>query len=339
MSRRFSRRTFLRLAALGGIGAGLAVIQRITAPFGPLNYYRWLLRGQAQRWVGAPAIVALGQCAPLYDAAEIARTLRECWRLADMPTVRGKRILIKPNLVDVVENHPATTAPEVVGALVDMLAELGAAEIIVGDGPAFRRDAVAVAEECGLAAILAARGVRFVDLNYDDLEPAPVRDGWLRRAPVLWLPRTARQADLIVSAPKLKTHHWAGVSLSLKNLLGVIPGARYGWPKNAIHIGGISATILSLYQMLPPVVAVVDGIVGIEGDGPLFGEPVAHGLLAVGRDAVAVDVVCAQLMGFEIKEIEHLALAAWAGTGQATRIEARGVPPASLQRRYQRPPS
>jgi len=127
--------------------------------------------------------------------------------------------------------------------------------------------------------------------------------------------------------------------LSLKNLLGLFPGARYGWPKNSIHFNGITASILGLYQILPPVLAVVDGIIGMEGDGPLFGTPVQHGLLAVGKDAVAVDVICADLMGFDLHEVDYLSMAAWAGIGQTTRIEARGVPTEKLQRQYARPPT
>jgi uncharacterized protein (DUF362 family) len=216
-----------------------------------------------------------------------------------------------------------------------MLSELGAAQITVGDGPAFRRDAWPIARGSGLLAVLEARHVPFVDLNYDDPQPVPTRDGWLRRSPVLWLPRHVREADLIVSVPKLKTHHWAVASLSLKNLFGVVPGVRYGWPKNMLHINRFNASILGVYQALPPVVAVVDGIVGMEGDGPLFGTPVAHGLLAAGRDPAAVDVICSGLMGLPLEG--HLEIARKTGIGQTTRIETRGTPRDRLQRVYRRP--
>ena len=124
----------------------------------------------------------------------------------------------------------------------------------------------------------------------------------------------------------------------MKNLFGLTPGVRYGWPKSTLHINGMSASILGIYRLLPQVVSVIDGIVGMEGDGPLFGTPVPHGLLAVGKDALAVDTVCARLLGFEVEEIEHLALGAWAGVGQAANIEVRGVEEGIMQRKYQRPP-
>jgi uncharacterized protein (DUF362 family) len=104
-------------------------------------------------------------------------------------------------------------------------------------------------------------------------------------------------------------------------------------------MNGINATILGLYQSLPPVVSVIDGIVGMEGNGPLFGKPVEHGLLAVGRDPVAVDTTCTQLMGYSVDTISYLSVAAWAGIGQATRIETRGISPEQLQKHYEQPPS
>ena len=331
-----TRRTFLRLAALAGLGVSIAALEKTARPVGLGNYLRWLARGQTQNLAGSPALVGLGTC-PSYDD-DVLGCLRDLWRQAEIPDVSGKRVLVKPNLIDVIENHPTTTAPAVVGAVLDLLAEMGANEVVVGDGSGFRREAWPVVESSGLAAVLAERKIPFVDLNYDDPRPVPVRDGWFRHASAIWLPRHVCEADLVISVPKLKTHHWAGVSLSLKNLFGIVPGARYGWPKNMLHINGISPSILGLYQIVRPMVAVVDGIVGMEGDGPLFGTAVPHGLLAVGADPVAVDTLCAQLMGFSPDKIGYLWLAAWAGMGQASRIEVRGASRGDLQRQYHHPP-
>ena len=332
-----SRRAFLRLALLTGIGAGLAGLERLSQPVGALTYTRWLLGGKYQQVFGQPALVALGEC-PSYQS-DILSTLRRLWKLAGMPDVSGKRVFVKPNLIDYLPGRLATTSPEVVAALLDLLLELGAAELALGDGPAFHWDARSVARQAGILHEAEKRGVRLVDLNYDDPQPVPVKDGWLRREGSVWLPRHILEADLVISLPRLKTHHWTGVSLSMKNLFGVIPGSRYGWPKNILHINGLSPSILGLYRMLPQVVAVVDGILGMQGDGPLFGTPVQHGVLVVGQDPLAVDATCARLIGFEVSEIEHLALGAWAGVGQAEKIRLLGADAASLARVYERPPN
>jgi uncharacterized protein (DUF362 family) len=331
-----SRRSFIRIALLGGIGAGMVYIQHQTAGMGTLNFVRWNLRGGLQR-IKPAAIVGLEKCNSYDD--DLVSKLRNLWSISDMPNVQGKTILVKANLLDQIDDNLATTSPKVVGAILDLLTEMEVGKVVVGDGSAFRRDTYSVVKSSGLSQELDSRGIEFIDLNYDELVPVKARDGWIRDTDRLWLPRHASEADFILSVPKLKAHHWAGVTLSLKNLLGIIPGSRYGWPKNIIHMNGISPVILGLYQSLPPVVSIIDGIVGMEGNGPLFGKSVQHGLLAAGSDPLAVDIICAQLMGFSIDTIPHLSGGAWAGIGQARRIETRGISPDQLQQHYESPPT
>lgn len=333
---RLSRRAFLRLAMLSGIGASLAYGEQASRPVGLVTFYRWYAAGQRRRLLDPPATVALQQV-PSYGGDLLAR-LRDGWQLGRLPEVAGKRVLVKPNLVDQVEGRAIHTHPQLVGALVDLLREMGAASIVVGDGPAFRRDGLAVAAESGLMAELTARDVPFVDLNYDDPAPVPVSSGWFRSDTVLWLPASLRTADLVISVPKLKTHHWATVSLAMKNLFGVVPGIRYGWPKNILHINGIHASILALLPLMPPTLGIVDGIVGMEGDGPLYGTPVQHGVLAFSADLVALDFTCTRLIGLDPARVPYLRAAVWSGLGQGDKIILTGTPFARLQRRYEPPP-
>ena len=89
----------------------------------------------------------------------------------------------------------------------------------------------------------------------------------------LTFPGLFKEVDWIVSVAKMKTHHWAGATLSMKNLFGVMPGIYYGWPKNVLHQAGIENSILDINATLKPHFAIVDGIVGMEGDGPIMGDP------------------------------------------------------------------
>ena len=106
--------------------------------------------------------------------------------------------------------------------------------------------------------------------------------------------------------PKIKTHHWSGVTLSMKNMFGVVPGARYGWPKNILHWKGIQESILDLCATVPVHFVIADGIVAMEGNGPLNGTPRPMGKIVLADDPVAADATCARLMGFEPLRIVHL---------------------------------
>ena len=142
--------------------------------------------------------------------------------------------------------------------------------------------------------------------------------------PQIFLPDTALRADLIVSVAKMKTHHWAGATLSMKNLFGLVPGAVYGWPKNKLHFIGIDRSIAELHRTFPRTFGIIDGITGMDGNGPIQGNPRQSNVLAMGRDLVALDATCCRLMGIDPERIEYLRLASPLGHVQEGRIEQRG---------------
>jgi uncharacterized protein (DUF362 family) len=122
----------------------------------------------------------------------------------------------------------------------------------------------------------------------------------------LWLPRIVLQSDLIVSMPKVKTHHWAGVTLSMKNMFGVVPGMKYGWPKNTLHWHGIHESILDICATVPISFVIADGIEAMEGNGPIQGEMRRLGRIILADDPVAADATCARLMGLDPHLISHI---------------------------------
>lgn len=234
--------------------------------------------------------------------------------------IRGKRILLKPNLVETSLGAPhINTHPLVVRAAAEAFLKAGAARVLVAEGPGHIHDTLLVLEESGLAEVLAEDKIPFVDLNYDNGYLAPNRGGF-SRLKTLTFPETLKGADWIVSLAKLKTHHWAGVTLSMKNLFGVMPGIYYGWPKNVLHHAGIEECILDITATLKPHFAIVDGIVGMEGDGPIMGTPKEAGVLVMGRNLPAVDATCARVMGVDPLKVKYLA-AAQKSLGPAAEAE------------------
>jgi len=223
-------------------------------------------------------------------------------------TVKDKTVLLKPNLVGLDPLGVMNTHSAVIAATRECFLRLGAAQVFVGDGPAMDRDTEAIIESVRLREYLGPLGNTFVDLNVDDVERIRLQTH-ASRLRELYLPKTALGVDLLVSMPKLKTHHWAGVTLSLKNMFGIVPGSCYGWLKNVLHWAGIDRAILDINAAARPDFAIVDGIVGMEGNGPIQGTPKQAGVLVAGSDVAAVDATCCRIMGIDPTKIEYLTLA------------------------------
>ncbi len=234
--------------------------------------------------------------------------------------VRGKRVLLKPNLVEFDSATVINTDAAVLAGALEAFERMGAAEVRIGEGPGHRRDTFDLATEAQYSTRVPRFLDRFVDLNRDDV--SAVR-GFANEAE-FYFPNTALAADLIVSVAKMKTHHWAGVTLSMKNLFGLVPGAVYGWPKNKLHYIGIQDSIVALNRQFRNTFAIVDGIVGMEGNGPIQGTPKHAGVLVMGQDLIAVDATCCRIMGVNPLHVEYLTMAASLGHVGVDRIEQRG---------------
>ena len=248
---------------------------------------------------------------------------------------KGRSVLLKPNLVEpFVDSPQINTHPAVVRAAAEVFRRWGAREVIVAEGPGHCRDAQLVLDQSGLGDVLDQARLEFVDLNHDDVSFVPNRFGAtsLRE---LALPDTLRRADLIVSLPKMKTHHWAGVTLSLKNFFGVMPGVVYGWPKNVLHHAGIGRSIVDIVAAVRPHLAIVDGIIGMEGDGPIMGTPRHAGVLVMGTNLPAVDATCTRLMDINPWRIDYLSAASGRlGPIAERHIEQRGESIQAMRQRF-----
>lgn len=260
-----------------------------------------------------------------YDGP-LAATIREGLVATgfDPHWVRGRRVLLKPNLVEPSRDVPhRTTHPAVVAAAAEVFLGWGA-DVAVGEGPGHVRDTEMALVESGLEEVLRAEHLQFEDFNYSDVATVANR-GRVSRLSEFSFPCAVLDADLVVSLPKLKTHHWVGMTASMKNLYGTLPGAVYGWPKNVLHHAGIPESVVDINASLPKAVAIVDGIVGMEGDGPISGTAKPLGVLAIGTNPTAVDATCARMMALDPVRVPYLALAAGSlGPIAESRILQRG---------------
>jgi uncharacterized protein (DUF362 family) len=238
--------------------------------------------------------------------------------------VRGRRVLLKPNMVEYEPGTSINTNPLVVAGAAVACRRAGAASVTIAEGPGHRRDIEYLLIATGLADHLRELKLPFTDLNHDDVTMVPIGNGFTKLTEIA-LPAAVLASDFVISMPKLKTHHWAGMTCSMKNLFGVVPGAVYGWPKNILHIRGIYESILDLTATVRPHLAIVDAITAMEGDGPIMGKPRSLGFIAVGTDPVAVDSTCARIIGLDPAKIGYLHTAnGLLGNADAGRIDQRG---------------
>ena len=249
--------------------------------------------------------------------------------------VVGKRVLLKPNLVEYERDTVINTHPAVIGAAVEAFLKLGAKEVKVGEGPGHRRDTDGLLLASGLYPFLKDTKTQFVDLNLDDIHRMPLQSDFMG-IDSLYFADTVLQSDLLVSMPKLKTHHWAGMTLSMKNLFGIVPGVKYGWPKNFLHWHGINESIVDINSTIRSHFSIVDGIVGMEGNGPIQGTPKQVGVLVFGDDPVAVDATCVRVVGLNPEKVEYLRKAGdFLGNLEETHIQQIGEPLLSVVAPFQ----
>ncbi|MBS7645544.1 MAG: DUF362 domain-containing protein [Candidatus Bathyarchaeia archaeon] len=240
---------------------------------------------------------------------------------------KDKPILIKPNYLNA--SHPSkgiTTDGRVVEGVVKYLKLHGFNSIIIGEGSGFA-DTLEAFKTAGLDVVAERWNVKLMDLNRDVfVEVEPPNPLALKKVKIA---RTALESA-IISVPKLKPHRQAGVTLSIKNMMGVMT------PKGSMHIH-LHRNIADLASIVKPRVAVIDGVIAGEGHESA-GDPVRMDLVIAGLDPVAVDAVGAAVMMIPVEEVKHLryAMEKGLGTCHLDQIEIVGEPIEKVKRRFRR---
>jgi uncharacterized protein (DUF362 family) len=269
------------------------------------------------------------------DRAQVAAGVRQAVEnaggLADL--IRpGMRVMIKPNMVapPTSAEAGACTSPLVCQAVADVVSELGARPVIA-ESSARGADTEAAYRIMGYEA-LRRQGYEVVDLKQDKTVQVRLAGGRILREIITF--ELVTRMDAIISVPVMKTHDQGQVTLSLKNLKGLVSDG----DKRRIHLEGMFEGAVDLVSHFRPVFTVVDAIVGQEGMGPLLGMPVEMGLVLAGRDLVAVDSIAGRIMGFAPQEVPITKAAADRGLGtlDESRIEVVGEQVADVQRRFVR---
>lgn len=252
----------------------------------------------------------------------------------------GDVVVIKPNVKS--QSPPGfgiVTDPKVVEPLIPLCFEKGASKVVLAEGCAYPSGSyhtISAFEAAGYTELAKKWDVGLVDLNSWDSVIVEVEDGfvleWVR------IGRAVLEADFLINVPVLKTHKQTLLSNCVKNI-GV--GVACREEKKRLHKLGVDRALVDVYSKVIPHFNVVDAIVALEGDGPNLppGKAKPLGLIVSGRDGLAVDAVCASIIGVEPLEVAHLRLASEKGLGtiDLDRIEILGEPVEHLRMDFELP--
>lgn len=250
----------------------------------------------------------------------------------DRSAIEGKHVLLKPNLVSV-SKPLAVTHVDSVKAVIDFIHRFEPSEVIIAEAPA-GGNTIEAYRRFGYDQL---KGVRLVDVNEDDYEKMFISTiGGGERE--IRISKTILEADYKISVARVKTHDHLFCTLTLKNMMGSIPHVDQAWfhgaaeepesPIEKIFESNylLARNLVSTVRRVGVDLGVVDGLVGMEGDGPVDGTPVDLGVAAAGVDYVAVDAVVTSIMGFDprLKADTYLADEEGLGIGDLGGIEVLG---------------
>jgi len=249
------------------------------------------------------------------DYGAVREALARLERLIPFPDVRGRTVVLKPNLLtDRLPEEAVTTHPLFLEAVIERFRRAGAAKLIVADSPASAAALAGVLERTGIGDACRRAGVPFVSLE-NGLRRFN-RNGFS-----FCIAEEILRADLIVNLPKVKTHSLTLLTAAMKNFYGTVPG----YEKALLHreysdVRRFSQLLRTICSVMPESFTIADAVVGMEGNGPANGTPVPLGFIAAGADPEAVDCALCGLLGIDSKKVPYLTRVPFERTGDAIAV-------------------
>lgn len=222
--------------------------------------------------------------------------------ISDQVVIPDKPVLIKPNFV-MTNKALAVTHVDATRSTLEFLSAKGVDKFIIAEGPGNNRFDEAI-DNYGYRDLTKDFDITFVDINADDYVEVPTFDAHLNEQ-ILKMSKTLAES-YIVSVCPMKTHDTVVVTLGLKNVLvGTLIGAA---ERQKIHstYGAINLTLAKMTQQVAPGLTVIDGTVGMQGNGPEAGFEIDSRVVVAAAHSIAADVVGLQVMGFELEQVGYL---------------------------------
>lgn len=272
--------------------------------------------------------VSIERCAG-YKLEQVTKSVRasvEAIGGIDQYVRPGERVLVKPNLLAAYPPERAvTTHPIFLIAVIKLIQDAGA-KVLFGDSPSQAIRGVDFHwRATGMDEVAARTGAQLVNFEGASSRIVALNNPFVPRAHIT---RISDEVDRIVAVPKLKTHGLTLFTGAVKGQFGMVPGLnKSNFHKIAPNPDDFAAIMAAIYQAVPADLVIMDGIVGMQGNGPANGEPGDLNLVIAGEDGVAVDYAASRIIGFRDGEIgiERAAVNMRLGVANAAEIDFVGV--------------
>lgn len=243
--------------------------------------------------------VAIVKCKS-YKQSEVDKAIAKALELAEIEFPKRKKVLIKPNIVVCNAKNPIAvlTNSSIVEAVCKILKKNNC-QIYIGESSFMDTDVAF--KKSGIEQIAKKYG-KLVIFEQDKL--VKIKDAKAKVLKNFYVSKTLKNVDLIINIPKLKTHQLTKYTGAIKNLYGCIPGGmKQKLHKKASEEGKFSKLLVDIYQNIKPEVNIMDGVIGMEGKGPTSGKLKKAGYILASKNAVSLDVVSSELIGYKPKQI------------------------------------
>jgi uncharacterized protein (DUF362 family) len=242
----------------------------------------------------------------------------------------GEKVVLKPNLA--VGNPLGSTSPLLVESLIEEIKKIGAIPVVAdGSSKSVDYDTISVAKTIGLYDIIKKHDVEFVDLDNTKTIRTKVPNG--KAFKYLNVPEVIVKADKIINIPKIKTHHLTGITCAIKNLQGIVSG----YEKLMTHALGLHQPLADLPKVFKCDLTIIDGLCGMEGIGPFYGEPVQLGLIIASDNILAADFVACEVMGADYSRIKHIKLCFDDHDFEPKKVVVAGEPIEKVKKKFKIP--
>ena len=239
-----------------------------------------------------------------------------------------KKILIKPNLSHFEYLTGVVTSPDLTYELIGLLRD-SAEEVIVAESEGFNYSCKKAFQKTGMEDAVKKAGGIVMNLSEDEVVKVKFPKG--NQLSQLFLPKTVLDADAVIDLPMMKTHEFMLFTGAIKNLFGCVPSNR----RIFLH-PYLPEVLFRLYDIFKPKLTIMDARIGIEGNGPTKGVPVPMGLMLVGNDALATDVVATQIMKLDWKDT-YLNYIAQKASFKQEEVLVQGLQVETVARRFELP--